>query len=39
MGYLRPSTEFNVGKYSEFEDRKMYTEDKCKEHLDGRDSL
>lgn len=26
MGYLRPSTEFNVGKYSEFESRKYFKE-------------
>ena len=26
MGYLRPSTEFNIGKYSEFESRKYFNE-------------
>lgn len=29
MGYLRPSTEFNIGKYSEFKERKYFVEDKC----------
>lgn len=24
MGYLRPSTEYNKGKYSEFKDRKYF---------------
>ena len=33
MGYLRPSTEFNVGKYSEFEGRKEFTEEKTIPHL------
>ena len=33
MGYIRPSTEFNVGKYSEFENRKEYTEEKIMPHL------
>jgi hypothetical protein len=33
MGYLRPSTEFNIGKYSEFESRKEYTEEKIMPHL------
>ena len=37
MGYLRPSTEYNVGKRSEFEERKMFTEDKCKCHLEDED--
>ena len=26
MGYLRPSTDYNVGKYSEFESRKYFKE-------------
>ena len=33
MGYIRPSTEFNVGKYSEFEGRKEFTEEKTIPHL------
>lgn len=33
MGYIRPSTEFNIGKYSEFESRKEYTEEKIMPHL------
>lgn len=33
MGYIRPSTEYNVGKYSEFESRKEYTEEKIIPHL------
>lgn len=37
MGYCRPTTEFNVGKYSEFADRKMFTEDKCKCHLEDNE--
>ena len=28
MGYLRPSTEYNIGKYSEFKERKYFSEDK-----------
>ena len=28
MGYLRPSTEYNIGKYSEFRERKHFSEDK-----------
>lgn len=27
MGYLRPTTDYNVGKYSEFMTRKYFTED------------
>lgn len=30
MGYFRPVTEFNKGKYSEFKSRKYFTEDNCK---------
>jgi hypothetical protein len=33
MGYIRPSTEYNVGKYSEFESRKEYTEEKIVPYL------
>lgn len=33
MGYIRPSTEYNIGKYSEFESRKEYTEEKIMPHL------
>lgn len=35
MGYYRPSTEYNVGKYSEFESRKPFTEIKAVANLDG----
>lgn len=35
--YCRPTTEFNVGKYSEFADRKMFIEDKCKCHLEDNE--
>lgn len=38
MGYCRPTTEFNVGKYSEFADRKMFTEERCKCHLEDNDN-
>ena len=33
MGYIRPSTEYNVGKYSEFESRKCFCEDAAVAHL------
>lgn len=29
MGYLRPTTDYNVGKYSEFMTRKYFTEEKA----------
>lgn len=29
MGYLRPFSEFNIGKKSEFRERKYFTEEKC----------
>ena len=38
MGYCRPTTEFNVGKYSEYKDRKMFSEAQCKCHLDDNDN-
>lgn len=28
MGYLRPTTDFNKGKFSEYKSRKCFTEDK-----------
>lgn len=34
MGYLRPSTEYNIGKYSEFKERKYFVEDKAGEFPD-----
>lgn len=37
MGYLRRTVDFNVGKRSEYDDRKMFTEDKCKCHLEDND--
>ena len=33
MGYLRPVSEFNRGKKSEFYDRTYFTENKCHKHL------
>lgn len=33
MGYLRPTTDFNVGKYSEYESRKVFKEDKAVKRL------
>lgn len=32
MGYLRRTVDFNVGKYSEYESRKTFTEEKALEH-------
>ena len=37
MGYFRPTTDYNVGKYSEFETRKNFTEEKAKMHLTSDD--
>lgn len=34
MGYLRRTVDFNVGKYSEYESRKEFTEEKALEHID-----
>lgn len=34
MGYLRPTTDFNIGKYSEFVTRKNYCEQKVVEGPD-----
>lgn len=33
MGYFRPTTDYNVGKRSEFEERKPFSEEKAKMHL------
>ena len=35
MGYHRPSSEFNKGKYSEFKDRKYFTEIQAIKQLDN----
>lgn len=35
MGYLRPTTDYNVGKYSEYESRKTFTEEKAVANIDG----
>ena len=37
MGYLRPTTDYNVGKYSEYESRKTFSEEKTKMHLTSDD--
>lgn len=37
MGYLRRTADFNVGKYSEYESRKEFTEEKALKHLDDGD--
>ena len=29
MGYIRPISNFNIGKRSEFEERKTFTEKNC----------
>lgn len=29
MGYLRPVSNFNIGKYQEFTERNTFKEDKC----------
>jgi len=29
MGYIRPISNFNIGKRSEFEERKTFVENKC----------
>lgn len=39
MGYIRPSTEFNVGKRSEFESRKYFTEEKTLKHINDIDDV
>ncbi len=33
MGYHRPVQMFNVGKVSEFKERKMFVESKCLNHI------
>ena len=33
MGYLRRTVDFNVGKRSEYESRKTFSEEKAKMHL------
>lgn len=35
MGYFRPTSEFNRGKKSEFQERKCFTEDKIATHEDN----
>lgn len=37
MGYLRRTVDFNVGKRSEYESRKNFTEEKAKMHLTSDD--
>lgn len=34
MGYIRPVTYFNAGKYSEYLERKMFKESKCLAKVD-----
>ena len=29
MGFIRPVSNFNIGKYSEFSERKTFTESNC----------
>lgn len=29
MGFIRPVSNFNIGKYAEYMERKMFKEDKC----------
>lgn len=33
MGYIRPITNFNIGKRAEFEERKTFVESKCLKDL------
>lgn len=33
MGYHRPTCMFNAGKVSEFNERKMFVENKCLGHI------
>lgn len=33
MGFIRPVSFFNIGKKSEFKERKFFTEKKIAEHL------
>ena len=37
MGYLRPTTDYNVGKYSEFKTRKYFTEESANVNDEGPD--
>lgn len=37
MGYLRPTTDYNVGKYGEFRTRKYFTEESANCDSDGPD--
>lgn len=39
MGYIRPTTEFNVGKRSEFESRKYFTEEKTLKHINDTNDI
>lgn len=32
MGYFRPRDHFNIGKISEFKERKWFTEEKINDH-------
>lgn len=34
MGYIRPSTEYNIGKMAEFKSRKCFEEDKAVERME-----
>lgn len=34
MGYIRPITEFNIGKRSEYETRKYFKEDKATSRME-----
>lgn len=37
MGYIRPTTDYNVGKYSEYKTRKYFTEESANCNCDGPD--
>ena len=39
MGYIRPSSEFNVGKKSEFKSRKCFTEENAVKRMDSMKTL
>ena len=38
MGYFRPLMNFNVGKKSEYAERKCFSEKKAKNHLKDREN-
>ena len=35
MGYFRPVNGYNIGKQSEFKERKWFTEEKINDHTTG----